>query len=379
MNRSPIQSMTRRKFVAQASAIGALTIMPAGAVAQEEAAAQKDDALTIRAAGEARGILAGCAVAVARLRDDPGYTALVSSQAGIVVAENEFKFGHIHPAIDMYSFDDADYLATFAKTNSMKLRGHNFVWHRSLPPWFATDVTTQNAEKILVEHIEKVAGHFTGRIHSWDVVNEAINPKDGLAGGLRNSPWQHVLPGYIDIAFRTARHVDPKALLVYNDYGIEAEDEGSAKKRADVLGLLRGMKDRGVPIDALGIQSHISADPAITYGAGLKHLISEAAAMDLKILLTEMDVNDRKLPPDIPTRDESVAKCYAEYLKIALKNPSVIALLTWGITDRYTWLNGELSRADKLPERPLPFDRNLKPKSAFSAEIQALSSARSRS
>jgi endo-1,4-beta-xylanase len=279
----------------------------------------------------------------------------------------------------MYSFDDADYLATFAKTNSMKLRGHNFVWHRSLPPWFATDVTTQNAEKVLVEHIEKVAGHFTGRIHSWDVVNEAINPKDGLAGGLRNSPWQHVLPGYIDIAFRTARHVDPKALLVYNDYGIEAEDEGSAKKRADVLGLLRGMKDRGVPIDALGIQSHISADPAITYGAGLKHLISEAAAMDLKILLTEMDVNDRKLPPDIPTRDESVAKCYAEYLKIALKNPSVIALLTWGITDRYTWLNGELSRADKLPERPLPFDRNLKPKSAFSAEIQALSSAPSRS
>jgi endo-1,4-beta-xylanase len=367
------RSMTRRDFVAQASAIGALAILPHKALAQQE------PPLTLRAAGESQGILAGCAVAISRLRDDPGYAALVRAQAGIVVAENEFKFGHIHPALATYAFDDADYLAAFAEKNSMKLRGHNFVWHRSLPPWFATDVTTQNAEKILVEHIEHVAGHFAGRIHSWDVVNEAINPKDGLPGGLRNSPWQHVLPGYIDIAFRTARRVDPKALLVYNDYGIEADDEGSAKKRADVLGLLRGMKQRGVPIDALGIQSHISADPAVVYGAGLQHLIAETTAMDLKILFTEMDVNDRRLPPDIPTRDEAVSNAYAQYLKIALQDSSVIALLTWGITDRYTWFNGEDSRADKLPERPLPFDRNLKPKSAFAAEVDALSSAPDRS
>jgi endo-1,4-beta-xylanase len=359
--------MTRRQFVAQASAVGAFAF--SGAQAQDKAA------LTIRAAGSSQGILAGCAVAVGRLRDDPSYAALVRSQAAILVAENEFKFAHLRPTATTYTFDDADYLADFAEANGMQLRGHNFVWHRALPPWFQTDVTTHNAEKILVEHIEHVGGRFAGRIHSWDVVNEAINPKDGLPGGLRNSPWQQLLPGYMDIAFRTARRVDPKAMLVYNDYGIEADDDKSARKREAVLGLLRGMKERSVPIDALGVQSHISADPAVVYGDGLKHLIAEAKAMNLKVLITEMDVNDRRLPPDIATRDAAVATSYAGYLKTALANPAVVAMLTWGITDRYTWLNGEESRTDKLPERPLPFDRDLKPKPALTAVVHALSDA----
>jgi endo-1,4-beta-xylanase len=359
---------TRRQFFIQATstAIGLLH-------RQAFAAPQSIDSM--RDAAASRGLLAGCAVAVDRLRDDPRYADLVRSQAGIVVAENEFKFGRVHPLPGSYFFDDADYLAEFAASNHMKLRGHNFVWHRSLPAWFESYVTRQNAEKVLVEHIERVGGRYAGRIHSWDVVNEAIEVKDGLPGGLRDSVWQRVLSGYIDTAYRTARRVDPAALLVYNDYGIEAEDPESAKKREAVLQLLRGMKQRGVPVDGLGIQSHIYADPAHVYGKGLQHLIDEARAMGLQVLLTEMDANDRYLPPDIEVRDAAVARAYGSYLATALANPVVIALLTWGITDRYTWLNGENSRSDKLAERPLPFDRNLNPKPAFTATRQALESA----
>jgi endo-1,4-beta-xylanase len=213
---------------------------------------------------------------------------------------------------------------------------------------------------------------------------------------MRNSPWQQNLPNYIDIAFRTARRVDPHALLTYNDYGIEAEDENSTAKRAAVLALVRGMQKRGVPIDAVGIQSHIAAGVAtpeirlpaqhmtpfptylFDYDGSLKQFMADVQSLGLKILLTEMDVNDRALPADIPIRDKIVADVYAHYLTLTLANPAVLALLTWGITDRYTWLNHEDNRKDGLPQRCLPFDADLRPVPAFDAELHALQYAPSR-
>jgi endo-1,4-beta-xylanase len=246
------------------------------------------------------------------------------------------------------------------------------VWHRQIPQWFSSYVTHVNAEQVLVDHIRTVGKRYAGKIQSWDVVNEAIQLDDNLPEGMRNSPWQKVLPGYVDIAFRTAREADPHALLIYNDYGIEDEDEKSAAKRAAVLQLVRGMQARKVPIDGVGIQSHLTAGPLHTYGAGLKKFMADVQALGLKILLTEMDVNDRELGPGIPDRDAAVAQVYGDYLNLTLANTDVIALLTWGITDRYTWLNHEGSRKDGLPERCLPFDAELKPTPAFDAEVKAV-------
>ena len=379
---------TRRQFLQQTAVATSLAAFPIHTLAQPAPAD------TLKAAA---GIPVGCCVHARTLQTDAAYTALVRQQMSILVAENEFKFGPIHPQPTTFFFDDADYIAHFAESNNMLLRGHNFVWHRALPPWFDTFVTPANAEQVLVNHIETVAGRYKGRIHSWDVVNEAIQISDGLPNGMRNSPWQKALPNYIDIAFRTARRVDPQALLTYNDYGIEAEDEASTKKRAAVLALVRGMQQRGVPIDAVGIQSHIAAGVAAPeiprpaqqqtplptylsdYGSGLKQFMADIQSLGLKIMLTEMDVNDRHLPADIPTRDKIVGDVYAHYLKLTLANPAVIALLTWGITDKYTWLNHEGARTDGQPERSLPFDADLRPTPAFFAELNALKAAPRRS
>lgn len=364
---------TRRQILKQGSAACILT---AALQARLAVAMSKTTPVTLRDAGMTRGILAGCAVAVDKLATDPAYAELVQTQAAIVVAENCFKFGPMRPSPTSFFFDDADKLTAFAEAHRLKLRGHNFVWHRQLPDWFDGYVTRKNAQGILVEHIERVGSRYAGKIHSWDVVNEAILVEDG---GLRNSPWQRLLPGYMDIAFRTARSIDPKALLVYNDYGIEGEDEGSVKKRICVMALLRSMQDRGIPIDALGIQSHIAAtapgESGQTYGAGMMTMIEQLRAMGLKVMITELDVNDRRLAPAVKTRDAAIAAAYGNYLHTVLANPAVIALLTWGITDKYTWLNGEDAREDKLPERPLPFDAEMKPKAAFNAMVMALQGA----
>jgi endo-1,4-beta-xylanase len=369
----PRRYPTRRQFLAQTAAAASLAALPVRSLAQSAPIHTADD--TLKAAGASRGLLVGCCVHAKTLQSDAAYTALVKQQMSILVAETEMKFGPLRPTPTTFFFDDADYLVNFAEQNGMKMRGHNFVWHRQLPTWFSSYVTPQNAEQVLVNHIETVGGRYKGRIHSWDVVNEAIQVSDKLPGGMRNSPWQQVLPGYIDIAFRTARRADPHAILTYNDYGIEAEDEASTAKRAAVLELVRGMQKRGVPIDAVGIQSHVSAGPDHVYGPALRQFMKDVQKLGLKMMLTEMDVNDRELPADIPTRDTAVADVYASYLKTTLENKDVLALLTWGITDKYTWLNHEGARKDGLPERCLPFDADLKPKAAYDAELNNLRGA----
>ena len=380
-------AFTRRDFLQGASALGALTTLgltgcphqpqpPVGTMPPGTPASVSlvpPQASTLREAAASRNFLAGCAVDTRALQTDTTYAQLLRQQANIVVAENAMKFGPIHPEVERFSFEEPDALFSFAENSGMKVRGHNFVWHRQLPRWFEGYATPQNAAAILTNHIQTVGGRYAGRVHSWDVVNEAIHVEDGQAGGLRNSPWYKLLgPSYIDLAYRTARSVDPHALLCYNDYDIESEAPDQAAKRAAVLELVRGLQQRDVPIDAVGIQSHIKAGGNNQYGPGLQRFMQEVQAMGLKILLTEMDVNDRALPADPATRDQTVANVYRDYLNLTLASTDVIALLTWGITDRYTWLNGEDARTDKLPERCLPFDADLRPVLAYPAEVQAI-------
>ncbi len=394
-------SISRREFLSGASALGAsaalgttgvtaltgcrhqarpvaAVMMPPGTPAGM--ALVPPQLATIREAGASRNLLAGCAVNVKLLGTETAYAQLIRQQADIVVAEDAMKFGPLRPTPDTFFFEDADFLFGFAAANGMAVRGHNFAWHCQLPPWFAGYVNRTNAEAILTQHIETVAGRYAGRVHSWDVVNEAILVEDGLPGGLRHSPWYALLgPGYIDLAFRTAKRADPGALLCLNEYGIEGERPEDERKRVALLALLRGMQSRGVPIDAVGIQSHIVGGPAYACGPGLGRFMGQAQAMGLKLLITEFDVNDRFLPGvALDVRDRAIAAAYRDYLNLTLANPEVIALLTWGITDKWTWLNKRDARIDGLGERGLPFDADLRPTPAYSAEVAAIQAAAKR-
>jgi endo-1,4-beta-xylanase len=184
---------------------------------------------------------------------------------------------------------------------------------------------------------------------------------------MRNSVWLRLVgDDYIELAFRTARDADPQALLTYNDYGIEEETAEAESKRTAVIELLRRMVARRVPLDALGVQSHLAGAGA-KYGAGLMEFLGAVRELGLQIFVTEMDVNDRSLPADVTTRDAAVAATYRAYLEMVLREPAVRAVLTWGITDKHTWLNHEGARADGLAERALPFDAEMQAAPAFFA------------
>lgn len=328
---------------------------------------------SLRAHAERHGLLVGCAVVPEKLNADSDYARVIAEQANILVAENAMKWRALRPSPDRFDFHSADVLMEFAAKHNQKVRGHNLCWHESIPDWFAGTVTKENARQILEQHIRTVAGRYAGKLHSWDVVNEAIDMKGGQPDGLRRSPWFELIgPDYIELAFRAAKQADPTALLTYNDYGIELDTPEQAEKRAHVLALVKRLKTRGVPIEAVGVQSHLSAtDPQA--GAGLQHFVRELRQMGLQVFVTELDVNERKLEGSIAERDAAVAGVYRGYLHTMLSEPNVHVVLTWGITDRYTWLNSpKYARLDGQQQRPLPFDEEYRPTSAFFALRDAI-------
>jgi endo-1,4-beta-xylanase len=369
----------RRTFLAQLAVAAAGLIPPrAQAWPLQAAAPAPENAATLRAHATARGLYYGSAVDTGLLRTDPAYRQLLSTQCNILVAENAMKWAALHPSADRYDFAQADELLAFAAQHGIAVRGHNLCWHEALPPWFATTVTPQSAAHYLTGHIQTVAGRYQGRIRAWDVVNEAIALEDGKPDGLRDSPWYRLLgPGYIELAFRTARAADPHALLTYNDYGIEYDHPASFTKRAAVLALLQRLKAANVPIDAVGIQSHLDATTS-GLGPGIAAFAEAARTLGLKVFLTELDVNDDNLTPDDPaTRDTAVAAVYSKYVTTMLANPAVTDILTWGLSDNHSWLNNSKTHKKDHPtrqQRALPFDESYHPTPAFYALRTALDS-----
>jgi len=352
----------RRKFLQCAASLAAAP--PCASSAPEQ---------PLRAHAAAAGILYGAAAAYGPLQNDASYAAHFAEECGILVPENVLKWGPVHPEPERYNFEPADFLADFARKNQIQMRGHTLVWHNQLAPWVATAVTKQNARRHLESHIRAVVGHFKGRMHSWDVVNEAVSPGDLRNDGLRKTPWlEHFGPEYLDSAYHTASETDPGALLVYNDYGLDYDEPGQEAKRAAVLNLLRDLKKRSVPLHAFGMQAHLSARQQKNFRPEtLRRFLGEIAGLGLKILITELDVADQSLPEDAAERDRGVAEVYESYLTAALSNQALIAVLTWGLTDKYTWLANQNKRADGTPVRVLPFDRDFQRKPAWHAMAKA--------
>ena len=317
---------------------------------------------TLRAAGATRNVLVGSAISNAQLHN-PMLTAFLSEQCNIVVAENEMKWKHIHPERDRYDFADGDELVAFATKNSLLVRGHNLCWHNAQPPWLENVNTREDAARLLVEHIRTVAGHYTGRMHSWDVVNEAVAPEDRRSDGMRESSWFQLLGiQYIAIAFQTTAEADPKALLTYNEYGLEGDTAESDQRRVVTLALLRWMRKNRIPIHALGLQSHLRAG----FGSwpdwhGLHDFLKQVAKLDLRVFVTELDIDDTNFPASGQKREKQVAELCRQYLDNVLRHPQVEAVLTWGLVSH-----------NSGGHRALPLDEELRPTPFLTAMLEAL-------
>lgn len=199
--------------------------------------------------------------------------------------------------------------------------------------------------------------------------------------GLRTDvPWHATIgPSYVTESFHRAHEADSDATLVLNEFGYETDDgfASAVAKRAATLRLLDQLLDDDVPVHALGVQAHLHATnfAQAFEPDGYRRFLSEIADRGLKILITEMDVLDNGLPPEIGVRDQAVADVVGRYLEVALEEPAVASVVSFGLSDRYTWLEEDYQRLDGAPRRPLPFNRQLRPKLAHEALRSALEKA----
>ena len=370
---------SRRTFLAGISkAAGAITLGPiAGAWAavhkdEEFHEAQPPGIESLKDLAARKGILYGAATEHGKLSGDAAFAALFAQQCDLLVPEGELKWNTLRPTPGSFNFGPSDELYAFTQQHQMKYRGHTLMWHEALPKWFAGYATKANAQSLLTEHISKVVGHYAGKMQSWDVINETLLPEDHRSDGLRNSPWLELLgPGYTETALRAAAQADPSAMLVWNETWIEEDTSLAESKRQSFLQHLRDLQQRNVPLHGIGIQSHLMGDHKNIGGANFQRFLHEVSEMNLKILITEMDIRDFKLPAETAERDRIVGDKYSQYLSSVLQHKSVIAVLTWGLSDRYTWIAKANPRSDGAAVRPLPFDENLAPTPAFYAIAKA--------
>ncbi len=304
------------------------------------------------AAGKTR--VYGAAVQDWQLRD-AGFTKALRREVNMLVPEGELKWDVVRPSQDVFDFTRYRRIADFAEANGMAVRGAPLVWHVANPKWLEPALTNKKiSEKILRTHITRMITETSPLIQNWDVVNEALDVYSSRTDGLRQTLWLKAIgPEYVPLSFHYAHEANSSLTLTYNDFGFEEGGPKGHLKRRALLNLLDHCIKEGVPIHALGIQSHLQAGLPLG-GDDFLSFLKEVRARGLQIYVTELDVDLRKLSGRMDEKITAAQNYVRVYLDMLQQSGSVDMLLTWGLSDRYSWLHKyspDLAGA-------LPLDRN---------------------
>ncbi|MGD0568962.1 MAG: endo-1,4-beta-xylanase [Candidatus Sulfotelmatobacter sp.] len=362
----PFKSTLKRIVLAALFFSIALPVRGAGPPKQAPGLAAE----TLRQAGATHNLIIGAA-ASSRYLSEPDYAAVLGTEFSQLQAENEMKFAVIHPRpnadLQPYDFSRADALVAFAQNHNMLVRGHTLVWHKQVPKWISEgSYTPPELANILLDHTTTVMNHFGSKVYAWDVVNEAFNDD----GSMRNSVWYNQ-PGigfagsgtrYIEQALEWAHAANPNAKLFYNDYDAETINQ----KSDAIYAMAKDFKKRGVPLDGIGFQTHITLnfdnpEKLASYARNLKRF----AKLGLDLHITELDI---RLNDSSAASLKQQAKLYAEITQLCFRQRQCKVLQTWGFTDKHSWIPGFFPGMDWA----LMWDANYAKKPAYSAVEDAL-------
>ena len=314
-------------------------------------------------------------------------TAIVKKHFNSIVAENCMKSMFLQPKEGKFFFDEADKFVDFGEKNNMFIIGHCLVWHSQAPDWFFTDDKGKDVSKeVLIErmrkHITTVVSHYKGRIHGWDVVNEALQDD----GSWRESKFYTIIgEDFLPLAFGFAQAADPDAELYYNDF-----NEWHPGKRQAIVNMVNKLKEKGLRIDAIGMQAHIGLSyPSLEEyqaaidayaAAGVKSMVTEFDMSALPLTrrnvganIADIDAYRQEMNPYPEALPDSVAQAWTrrmeDFFTLFLDNSDKLTrVTTWGVSDGDSWKNNF-----PMPGRtdyPLLFDRNYQAKTIVDVIIK---------
>lgn len=335
---------------------------------------------TLRAAGAQAALVMGSQFKLTNIQNasEPKYKAMHAKQYALSTAGNACKWQSTH-RVGPADYDLTPCLQSFSYATEAEqaFRAHNLCWGEGNPSWLLNGgYNASQLRAILRDHIRTVMMGLKQQTSrsplAYDVVNEACESKRNSDGTFFKSapPWYPAVPNYVDVAFQTAREADPDTLLFYNDYGSE---EWGTPKAQNVYAMVKDLVDRGVPIDGVGLQMHLSLDPypnATLIGENIWRL----GQLGLQVHVTEMDV---KCPEPCSSVQLAVqARLYGEVLQACLYHKKVCTSFeTWGFTDVESWLNGDRCEPAGLCH-PLPFDEQYLAKPAAEKLLRVLQANR---
>ena len=302
----------------------------------------------------------GTAIGVPTLVSDPDPRYRDTAKLfDAVTAENDMKMYWQRPTRATFDFALGDALVAFAAANQQQVHGHTLIWcdPSSTPGWVRNGSWTRTSLlAVMREHITAVLNHYRGRVGTWDVVNEALAED----GSRRDCVWNRVIGAdWVEQAFRIARSVDPAVRLFYNEVRADVPNP----KYEAMLAMARDFKARGVPLDGVGMQFHLSENHPSQ--AQMEESIRRLGELGLDVHISELDVPIWYLGPStIPERLALQPEIYRRVAAACQAQPACFRITTWGFTDRLTYRC--------CNAKPLPFDEEYRPKPAWDVLQQVL-------
>lgn len=313
--------------------------------------------------------ITGVAISNAQINgEEPQAMEIVKEQFTSITAENDMKWEYMEPTEGSFYYDDADLHLAFAEENDLTMIGHTLVWHSQLPSWVRSITDSATLVTVMKNHIDSVVGKYAGRVHGWDVINEAFE----YDGSFRDTVfYKYIGESFFEQAFAAAQAADSTAELYYNDYSMT-----SSGKKETVINMIEHLQEKDIRIDAVCMQGHWTlTSPSVEvieqsiidyYNAGVKVIISE---LDVTVLDQNNDADPYVdgLPDDVAT---DLAERYAALFSLFKKHEEKIARVTlWGVHDGQSWKN--YSPYSGRTDYPLLFDRDYEKKACFYSTLEA--------
>lgn len=341
-----------------------------GAVALLPETAWGTTARPLHELASAAGLFFGSAAFRSEIRPDSPVQGLLAKECSHIIPEMELNWDHLVTEKDHLRM--AEY-ASLVRDMGKSLHGHTLLWHRSAPLWVQHALAEASDWRIIAGHIRSTVERYGREIEYWEVVNEPLDPgyrEDGLRGSIFLKAFG---PDYIRMALDEAAAADPAAKLLINEFSLDYDIPVERERRRLLLRLLESLLKEGAPLHGLGVQGHLDLQKEPFSQRVFADFLSEVAGMGLDILITELEVREGDLIQPPAVRDRLVADHVTDYLDAALDQKAVVGVITWGVTDRHSWLKLTADDLARFPEawrdgsdpgfnRGLPFDSDLRPK-----------------
>jgi GH35 family endo-1,4-beta-xylanase len=281
--------------------------------------------------------------------NDTRFANVLAEQFNSLSPENEMKWVFLNPTERQYNWHAVDRLVNFAKHYDMAVKGHGLISSCCNPDYLLAITDPEGSRAAMKAHFEAVMKRYHGKVDRWDVVTEALQT---MGGGLQHNYFYNVTgPGYIEDAFRIAHAADSSAKLFINENLVES----IPSKRQELYGMVSDLVAKGVPIDGVALQLHIT-EVALVPGV-IAEMATSYQALGLEVAIAEMDVHT--------LNNTLETEIYGAVIEEAL-DAGITDISFWGFTDKhaYTWVPGA---------KPLMFDEEYKAKTEFYAVHRALS------